>query len=306
MLSLQFSFGKKSTPSGGSGISGSSTSSNSSADEKLRKAIERNRRKMAQRQPSGASPSSRSEPSSSIAQRLRQSAVTPSQRQNSSSSGGSILERMRSRREASKEAPTPNRSQMSQQMPPPRPSMQSMQEASSRQAMASQREVGQRELPRRSVSQASAMRESQSQSLRRPVTSVDSIEMNAPVKKDINTSASVSYDTRSIQKSGTKRRKTSSKKKSFELASWVVKGGWLFCAFLVLRLIFSEGGLLEYHDKTTEYKSDIQELERLKVENENLMVELKKMNDDSIYQKKLVRDHLGYIARNEYLVLFSN
>ena len=32
--------------------------------------------------------------------------------------------------------------------------------------------------------------------------------------------------------------------------------------------------------------------------------EIKKIGSNSTYQKKLVRDNLGFIARDEYLILF--
>ncbi len=291
---MQFSFGKKNAPE-----------ASASSDEKLKKAIERNRRKMASRQSRPSmNASAPTNGGSSIASKLRQSAVSPtaSSRQASpSSSGGSLLERMKAKREAqaAQSRPTPNPQGQSssgifgsRRSSTPSPSMESP--APRATARAPQPSMG-----------MSSSTPSQSP-MRRPVTSVDSIEMTAPVKKQTNSSASVSYDTKRIPKSSVRPRKRSSKKKSFELAGWVVKGGWLFCGFLVLRLIFSEGGFLEYHDKVTDYDNSVKELKELKLENQNLMVELEKMREDSLFQKKLVRDHLGYIARNEYLVLFPN
>lgn len=86
--------------------------------------------------------------------------------------------------------------------------------------------------------------------------------------------------------------------------SWT-KLGWLLCGLLVLRLIFMESGLLDYYSmhKTLENKQNT--LELIRIENAELIEEIHKIKTSPRYQKKLARDHLGVIANDEYLILFS-
>ena len=86
--------------------------------------------------------------------------------------------------------------------------------------------------------------------------------------------------------------------------SWT-KLGWMMCALLVVRLTFMESGLVDYHSmhKTLEKKQS--SLELLRVENAELIQEIHKIKTSPRYQKKLARDHLGVIAKDEYLILFS-
>lgn len=98
------------------------------------------------------------------------------------------------------------------------------------------------------------------------------------------------------------RRKTASAKK-FDW-TWT-KFGWGICGVLIFRLIFMESGLLDYHSmhKTLEQKD--KDLVLLRSENAEIMQEINKIKTSPSYQKKLARDHLGVIANDEYLILFS-
>ncbi len=101
---------------------------------------------------------------------------------------------------------------------------------------------------------------------------------------------------------------TGNKKKTKELnptlVNYLVKGTWFFCGFLVLRLFFSSGGVVDYYNGRSLLNDRILELKRIKKENMALVSEIERMQLDASFQKKLVRDNLGFIAADEYLVLF--
>lgn len=88
------------------------------------------------------------------------------------------------------------------------------------------------------------------------------------------------------------------------LVGYLVKGSWIFCAIMVLRLIFASGGVTDYYSNRSIHNDRLGELDRIKKENMQLVREIERMQTDSAFQKKLVRDNLGFIASDEFLVLF--
>lgn len=293
---MQFSFGKKESPA-----------SAPSADDKLQRAIERNKKKMQQRQ---ARMSSSGSSSSSLASKLRQTGAGPDQIRKPSTSS-SILERMRANKSAPSSSQASSASMNASRANRPSggsSAASSLADKLRRNSAGTPPEIpGSREMPQRSsMSSSSGLGSMNSGPARRPVTSADSIEMQAPVRRNSLPAKNVDYETTRVTRQSKSTSRKVKKKKTFELASWFVKGAWLFCGFLILRLLFSEGGIVEYQQTKASYVNMQKELADLKVENENLMIELKNMKESSLFQKKLVRDHLGYIDKNEYLVLFSN
>lgn len=118
----------------------------------------------------------------------------------------------------------------------------------------------------------------------------------APVKRTPRKVAShISYTT-------TGRKK--SKPLDPTLLGYLVKGCWVFCALMILRLIFANGGVTDFYSQRSLHNNRIEELSRIKKENMALVHEIERMQSDSAFQKKLVRDNLGFIAQDEYLVLF--
>lgn len=101
---------------------------------------------------------------------------------------------------------------------------------------------------------------------------------------------------------------TSSRKKSKPLdptlVGYLVKGCWIFCGIMVLRLIFASGGVTDFYSQRIMHNDRLEELSRIKKENMVLVREIERMQTDASFQKKLVRDNLGFIAEDEYLVLF--
>lgn len=86
--------------------------------------------------------------------------------------------------------------------------------------------------------------------------------------------------------------------------TWLVKGSWIFCGLMVLRLIFATGGVTDFYSQKSIVAERVTELGDIKKENTALVREIERMRSDAGFQKKLVRDNLGFIAADEFLVLF--
>jgi cell division protein FtsB len=86
---------------------------------------------------------------------------------------------------------------------------------------------------------------------------------------------------------------------------YLLKGLWICFGFLFLRLIFMENGVIDYYNMETalEYKHDVHL--NLIAENKDLVKEIKLIKTSATYQKKLAREHLGVIDRDEFLILFA-
>lgn len=101
---------------------------------------------------------------------------------------------------------------------------------------------------------------------------------------------------------------TSNRKKSKPLdpaiVSFLTKCAWIFAGFLVLRLVFAKGGVTDFYSQHKVLSQKQSELKQIKDENMQLVREIERMHTDAGYQKKLVRDNLGFIAADEFLVLF--
>jgi cell division protein FtsB len=118
----------------------------------------------------------------------------------------------------------------------------------------------------------------------------------APVKRTTKRAAAqISYTTGNRKKA---------KELNPKITDYLVKGSWLFCGFLILRLIFASGGVVSYFSQKSILNDRFKELSRIKKENMGLVHEIERMQLDAGYQKKLVRDNLGFIAQDEFLVLF--
>ncbi len=85
----------------------------------------------------------------------------------------------------------------------------------------------------------------------------------------------------------------------------LMKGLWIFFGVLFFRLIFMENGVIDFYKMETalEYKSDV--YKNLIEENKELVSEIKMIQTDANYQKKLAREHLGVIDQDEFLILFA-
>jgi cell division protein FtsB len=132
-------------------------------------------------------------------------------------------------------------------------------------------------------------------SVRRPVSAVGDIEITGKKRtRKRATSAPVKYTAK-------RKAKKSSSGASF---SWN-KLGWILCGVLFLRLIFMDSGVVDYYGMESRIQDKINHLDILKTENMSLVDEIKKIQTSPKYQRKITRNHLGVIAPNEYLVVFS-
>jgi len=139
-----------------------------------------------------------------------------------------------------------------------------------------------------------------SKATRRSVAKPESVEFVDPIRKAVvKAPAKVGYTT-------AKRKVNTKSKKSSEanFINYLVKFGWAFCSFLLFRLVFSAGGVMDYYSSLNLLEEKNYEIQSIHEDNKKLALEIKKIGKDSIFQKKLVRDNLGFIARDEYLILF--
>lgn len=102
-------------------------------------------------------------------------------------------------------------------------------------------------------------------------------------------------------------RKVATRKRSDrDFIRYLVIGAWIFCGLLLVRLIFSGGGVVDYYSSKSLLDSRHNEHQRIIAENHELREEIRLIESSTSYQRQLVRDHLGYIASDEFLVIFPN
>ncbi len=136
--------------------------------------------------------------------------------------------------------------------------------------------------------------------VRRSVAKPEDAEF-VPVKRTTRKVASQINYTTSNSTSGTRKK---AKTLDPKYTDYLVKACWVFCGIMILRLIFATGGVTDYYDQKQSLNERSNELKSIKNENMQLVMEIERMRSDIGYQKKLVRDNLGFIASDEFLVLF--
>lgn len=133
--------------------------------------------------------------------------------------------------------------------------------------------------------------------VRRAPANPDNTEFVPQVKRPQRKVATqVNYST------NTARKKSQSVDPKY--TTYLVKACWVFCGLMVLRLIFASGGVTDYYSQKSVVNTKQNELEMIQKDNSQLVREIERMKNDTGYQKKLVRDNLGFIAKDEFLVLF--
>jgi cell division protein FtsB len=135
---------------------------------------------------------------------------------------------------------------------------------------------------------------------RNVATSHSDIEFSEPKKARKKLSGPKVNYVKPVKKSKS-RRKASNKKIDW---TWT-KLGWLACGALLIRLVLMEGGMIDFYAMDDAIVVKEKELVDLRKDNADLVREIKKIKTSPQYQKQLAREHLGVIARNEYLVLFA-
>jgi cell division protein FtsB len=144
---------------------------------------------------------------------------------------------------------------------------------------------------------------------RRTVARQDDVEFTTSIRKSPRKApANVGYATSRAMVSTTPvKRKASPKRKKKQIKGqgFLLKLGWAFAGILLVRLVFSGGGVIDYYDRKEIVSDKKNELASYNVDNENLVIEIEEIQSSGKYQRKLVRDHLGFIARDEFLILFQ-
>ncbi|MBT3236958.1 MAG: hypothetical protein HN353_13465 [Bdellovibrionales bacterium] len=89
-----------------------------------------------------------------------------------------------------------------------------------------------------------------------------------------------------------------------KLVTYLTRAGWLVCVAMMVNLTISEGGVLDFYAKKRLLTSYQWEHQTVLDENDAIELEIKRIRSDHRYQKRLVRDHLGFILKSEFLILF--
>jgi cell division protein FtsB len=75
---------------------------------------------------------------------------------------------------------------------------------------------------------------------------------------------------------------------------------------MLARLLFAQRGIVDYTKHKSFLDSRVEKLNQLTKENEALIQEINIIQNDKKYQKKLVRDQLGFLASDEYIIYFKD
>lgn len=134
---------------------------------------------------------------------------------------------------------------------------------------------------------------------RREVGNSENIEFTGPLSSEKS-----KRNSKTSANSSRKKGKNETLKLSEKASSYCIYLGWSACCLLMVRLLLSEGGVLDYYSKKEVFDNKQFELELIKKDNSGLVSEIGMIQNDSPYQKKLVRDNLGFISKDEYLILF--
>jgi cell division protein FtsB len=280
---LEFSFDSRSR-----GSEASAAPQGGNANDRLRKAIERNRAKQAKRDAMGQTAANTGMSAPPQDAPLFSTSSTPRQ-----AAGGGLSSRLRSSDGSVPQRPKSRLS--SSRLRPAANADMGMQEAPEAPAPTREDRGWGKGLLKKKVSSA----KSSLTPTRKNVAKAGEAEFVAPVRKAVaKAPAKVGY--------ATAKRKVNTRKKNAEsnYIGYLVKFGWAFCTFLLFRLVFSGGGVMDYYSSLNLLEDKQYEFTRIIEDNKNLAVEIKKISTNSTYQKKLVRDNLGFIARDEYLILF--
>lgn len=90
-----------------------------------------------------------------------------------------------------------------------------------------------------------------------------------------------------------------------KLGPWPKRIGVVILSLMSVQLVFSDGGLLDYHSKQKILSARQSEFDELKAENSQIKEEIFKIRNLPRVQKELARTHLGLISADEHLVMFA-
>lgn len=85
---------------------------------------------------------------------------------------------------------------------------------------------------------------------------------------------------------------------------WGLKVGWGICIVLIARLFVTERGIIDYYSQQELLNDKNTNLRGIQKENMLILKEIESIKNNTKFQKKLVRSHLGHISADEFLILF--
>ena len=80
---------------------------------------------------------------------------------------------------------------------------------------------------------------------------------------------------------------------------------WGVCVFFLGIVIFGERGIVDYTIRYSNLEKKNNQLNFLIKENEEIKFQIYRLENDRTYQRQVIRDYLGYIANDEYLIIFA-
>ncbi len=76
-------------------------------------------------------------------------------------------------------------------------------------------------------------------------------------------------------------------------------------AIFIIHLVKCDSGIYDYWLKEKLLEEKAENLIKLKIENDELYSEIIKIQTDQFYQRQLIKEHLGHLAKDEFLILFA-
>ena len=98
-------------------------------------------------------------------------------------------------------------------------------------------------------------------------------------------------------------KKLSSRTQTEKYLMYLERGAWIFCLILFVRLVFADRGIVEYYQRESNLAERQRDYLMISDSNQGLIKEIGLLKKSKGHQKKTIREHLGFIARDEYLVL---
>lgn len=109
-----------------------------------------------------------------------------------------------------------------------------------------------------------------------------------------------------VSSSSKVKRYKAKKAKESKWSKFAYRGGWLFCLYLLVQLIISEKGIYDYFVFQNKIKKKQIRNEQLTKERRVLKEYLAEIRSNPRFQKKIARDQLGVIEKDEYLIVFAS
>ncbi len=137
------------------------------------------------------------------------------------------------------------------------------------------------------------------QSLETPINQRGTSQVR-PKYSLVSAKASTRTSTATSTRKSAKTAKMSQKDKYL---MYLERGAWAFCLFMFVRLVFADRGIVDYYQRKNILSQRQNDYLMISGDNQNLINEISLLKKEKSFQKKTIREHLGFIAGDEYLVL---